>query len=71
MQSSTYRGERFLRLPEVRQRVSVARSTIWHWVRLGRFPKPLKIGENCTVWVESEVEAWIAERIATAKGGGA
>lgn len=68
MRTNTTQGERFLRLPEVRQRVSVARSTIWHWIRLGQFPAPIRLGPNTSAWRESEIEAWIAARIASGRG---
>jgi prophage regulatory protein len=71
MQSSTIQGERLLRLPRVLERVGVSRSTAWLWIRQGRFPKPVKIGPNISAWRESEIEQWIAERIASANGGGA
>jgi prophage regulatory protein len=71
MQHHSSQGERLLRLPRVLERVGVSRSTAWLWIRQGRFPKPVKIGPNITAWRESEIESWIAERIASAKGGGA
>ena len=30
----------------------------------GKFPKPIKLGRSSR-WLKSEVEAWLAERIAT------
>jgi len=26
----------------------VSRCTVWRWVKIGRLPPPVKIGENCT-----------------------
>ena len=34
-------------------------STLWDWVRSGKFPKPLKLGENLTAWRADEVRAWL------------
>jgi prophage regulatory protein len=31
----------------------------------GRFPKRIKLGQNRVVWLLSEVEGWLDERIAT------
>ncbi len=31
----------------------------------GRFPRRIRLGQNRVVWLVSEVEAWLDERIAT------
>jgi prophage regulatory protein len=56
--------ERFLRLPELKTRTGLARSTIYAFVAQGRFPKPVHISPQIVVWVESEVQDWIREKIA-------
>jgi len=53
---------RFLRLPEVLDRVGVSKSTLYAWIRAGLFPKPVPLG-TLSVWVESEIEDWMAARI--------
>lgn len=50
---------RLLRLPEVQERVSLGRSTIWLWVKEGRFPAGKKLSSRVTVWLESDIEAFI------------
>lgn len=52
--------ERLLRITEVQQRVGIARSTIWLWIKQGRFPKGKKLAASVTVWHESEIRAFIA-----------
>lgn len=42
-----------------------SRAQRWRLIRLGRFPKPLKVGGR-NFWIEAEIEAWEAERIADA-----
>jgi prophage regulatory protein len=32
--------------------------------RLGKFPKRVKIGANSVAWIESEIDAWVDEKIA-------
>ncbi|WP_160010699.1 AlpA family transcriptional regulator [Rhizobium sp. 18055] len=39
--------------------VPVSRVAIWRWVKAGRFPAPLKVG-NLTFWRTSDIEAFIA-----------
>lgn len=51
---------------ETAERVKRAPEYVMFLVRQGRFPKPIKSGgrNGKVCFVESEVEAWIAEQIA-------
>lgn len=51
---------RFLRLPEVKQRTGLGRSTIYE---TPGFPKPVKLGARAVGWLDTELEAWIEARI--------
>ena len=53
-----------LRLREVGRRTGKSRSDIYRCIAAGEFPAPVKLGERASAWVEHEVSAWIAERIA-------
>lgn len=53
-----------LKLLEVKKRTRLSKSHIYDLVRKGLFPSPLKLSERSSAWVESEVDAWIASRIA-------
>lgn len=52
---------RLLRLPEVMSRVGLRRSAIYQRMSEGRFPKCRSLGTKCSVWVEAEINAWIAD----------
>jgi len=54
---------RFLRLPEVIQISGYRRTTIYEMIKAGDFPAPVHLGPRAVAWVESEVEAWMQERI--------
>jgi prophage regulatory protein len=51
---------RLIRLPEVIARVGLKRSSIYQRMSDGRFPRGRSLGQKCTVWVEAEIDAWIA-----------
>lgn len=51
---------RLLRLPEVMARVGLRRSAIYQRMSEGRFPRSRSLGPKCAVWVETEIDAWIA-----------
>jgi prophage regulatory protein len=59
--SSPSSPARLLRLPEVIARVGLKRSAIYQRMSEGRFPKSRSLGPKCAVWVEAEIEDWIAE----------
>ena len=64
---------RFLRLPEVLQRIPVSKSSFWAGIRSGRFPKPVKLTERTSAWRESDIDALCAKLSGTApegQGGG-
>lgn len=52
---------RLLRLPEVMARVGLRRSAIYQRMTDGRFPRSRSLGPKCTVWIESEIDAWIRD----------
>ena len=56
--------QRLLRLPQVIERTSLTRSTIYELMEKGAFPRPVKIsGARSNAWVESEVDAYVEARI--------
>lgn len=61
---------KLIRLPEVRRRVPLSRSTIYLMVSNGEFPKPVSIGPRAVAWVESEVDAWVGAKIGAARNEG-
>lgn len=55
--------DRILRLPEVKEITGLSGSTIYAWVTEGKFPKPINLGNRSVGWLQSEVVAWIKNRI--------
>jgi prophage regulatory protein len=55
---------RFLRLPATSNRTGLPRSTLYQLMAAGKFPKQVKISPKIAAWIEDEVEAWLAERVA-------
>lgn len=51
--------ERLLRLPAVLDRVGYKRSRFLDLVRLGVFPRPVKLGARAVAWPESQIDALI------------
>jgi prophage regulatory protein len=57
-------GSRLLDWPQVKPKVPYTRQHVGRLERAGKFPKRVKVGENRVAWLESEVEDWIAARVA-------
>ena len=52
-------------------RVGLSRSTIYEYMSLNQFPRPVPLGSrNAVGWVESEIDAWIDTCIAKARPEG-
>jgi len=53
-----------LRMPAVKSKTGLAKTTIYRKVRSGEFPKPIKLSERASGWDESLIDAWLQSRIA-------
>jgi prophage regulatory protein len=51
-------AQRVLRLSEVITMVGLGRSSIYRYVREGRFPAPIRVGERSVRWKLADVLAW-------------
>ena len=52
-----------LRLPTVKARTGLSRSTIYLRISEGRFPKPVSLGGRAVGWVEAEITDWLNQQI--------
>ncbi len=58
---------RLIRRKEVQTKTGLGASSIYVMMRNGDFPQCLNLSERRVAWIESEVDQWIAERIAQHK----
>ncbi len=52
-----------LRLPSVKSRTGMSRSSIYNAVKEGTFPRQINLGPRAVGWLESSIDAWIQGRI--------
>lgn len=55
--------ENIQRWPVVFSRVGLCRSYVHLLISKGEFPHPIKLGRRASGWLESEIDAWLEERI--------
>ena len=58
-----------IRLPLVKARTGLSRSTIYFRIAAGTFPTPVKLGAGARAvgWVEAEIEQWLSQQIAQSR----
>jgi prophage regulatory protein len=56
---------KLLRITDVSNKTTLAKSTIWLKMSQGKFPKPTKLSDSINVWRESDIDAWINQHFQT------
>ncbi|MCY1371273.1 Prophage CP4-57 regulatory protein (AlpA) [compost metagenome] len=62
-----HKANRLVRIKAVEELTGLKKSALYELIAAGRFPRQVRLGDGkCppVAWVLSEVEAWIAGRIA-------
>ena len=59
--------EKILRFPQVQARTGLPRSTTYLKISQGEFPKPVPLGARSVGWLESEIDAWIANQVKSSR----
>lgn len=59
-------GDTILRLPHVKSRTGLSRSSIYAGAKVGTFPAPIKLGERAVGWTASSIDAWVQARVQAA-----
>ena len=60
--------DRLLRLPQVKSITGLSKSSIYARISEGTFPKQIPLGPRLVVWVEADIQKWITEQVAAARG---
>jgi len=53
-----------LRIKEVIKKTGLCKSSIYAHIQAGAFPKQIKLTQRSSGWLESEIDQWLADRIA-------
>lgn len=60
-------SNKIIRLPEVKNKTGLSRSTIYLSMTKGAFPKTISLSERAVGWLDSDIEQWLDKRIAASK----
>lgn len=55
---------RIMRLEEVMSVTGFRRSSVYKYMAIGTFPKPVFLSDKAVGWVSTEIDDWIKARIA-------
>ena len=55
-----------LRLPQVKARTGLGRTSIYAAVKAGSFPAPVSLGARAVGWLDSAITEWIDQRTSKA-----
>jgi len=56
-----------LRLPTVKTRTGLSRSSIYLRISKGEFPRSISLGGRAVGWLESDIESWLDEKISSSQ----
>ena len=54
---------KILRLPSVKERTGLSRSTIYLRIAKGEFPASISLGGRAVGWLEEDINNWLEEQI--------
>ena len=54
---------KMLKAKQIAEEFGITEVTLRRWVRAGKFPAPLNIGENTVRWRESTVSKWLDDQV--------
>lgn len=57
-------NQRLIRRKEVQAKTGLGASSIYAIMKSGEFPQCLNLSERRVAWIESDIDKWIAERVA-------
>jgi prophage regulatory protein len=50
---------------KVEEKTGLSRATVWRLIAAGQFPKPVPFSANKALWIEREIDGYIAALIAS------
>ena len=64
-------SNKIIRLPAVKEKTGLSRSSIYLRMTKDDFPKSISLGDRAIGWLESDIEQWLEDKITASKSAGA
>jgi prophage regulatory protein len=61
-------ADHLLRLPKVKRLTGLSKSSIYARISEDSFPPQIPLGSRAVVWLETDIQNWIAEQVSGARG---
>ncbi|MBA6296595.1 AlpA family transcriptional regulator [Colwellia sp. MB02u-9] len=58
------------RLPAVKDKTGLSRSSIYLRMSKGEFPQSISLGDRAVGWLEADIEKWLEDKIAASRKAG-
>ena len=52
----------YLNIDDITNSLKIEKDTLMAWIKEGRFPPPIKIGDRTTLWSYVVIENWVAQQ---------
>jgi prophage regulatory protein len=59
---------KIINLQRVTDKTTLGRSTLYAYMKAGRFPASILLGDRHVGWIEEEVDRWVEGRIKESRG---
>ncbi len=59
MENQAFGGSRLLRLRDVLTLLPIGRTSLYEGIKIGLYPKPIKLGKRTVAWREDELKKYI------------
>jgi prophage regulatory protein len=60
-------SKKIIRLPEVKSKTGLSRSSIYLRMSNAEFPQSISLGSRAIGWLNADIDAWLEQRIAASK----
>jgi len=54
--------ESYLNFDDILNSLKIDKNTLKEWIKEGKFPPPMRMGDRVTLWTYAVIENWVAQQ---------
>ena len=54
--------ENYLNIDDITNSLKISEDTLREWIKVGKFPCPLRVNDRTTLWSYALIENWVAQQ---------